>query len=360
MRSVKQGIIAVSVVLGLVGCTSQSSGSGSDIVTSNTVAAQSESSVEVAKEADVKAEIDLSTVTLKVAAASVENAQGLIEAAGLDDTPYKVDFIVMQGGNLVMEAMAAGQIDLGTGSQIPPIFASRAQNGGNFKVIAIRKGNTLYQELIIPEGSTITDVSELRGKTVGYVKNTTAHYFLAKMLINAGVAWDEVETVALTTSDGLTALLTGDIDALASYGNAIRTGRSKGATTLESAVDILSGDYYWYATLAAIEDEAYHAAIEDYLGRYHEAAQWARENPEEWAAAMAPISNQTTEFYLNDYLEGVAQRKLTIAPIDEQIIASEQDVVDIFAEIGVLEGSFDVSTIFDESFNETVSGFTKY
>ena len=223
--------------------------------------------------------IDLSGVTLHIAAASASNGHGLVQAAGLDDTPYKVDFTVLQGGNLVMEALAAGQIELGTGSQIPPLSASQAANGGNFKIIGVRRMHTLDQELIVPAGSDLTEVAQLKGKTVGYVKNTTAHYFLEKMLEEAGLEWTDIDAVPLTTSDGLSAVLTGEVDALASYGNAIRTAKAKGCTTLRSAADILSGDYYWYATPASIADAATHAALVDWLGRYNEAAEWARQNP---------------------------------------------------------------------------------
>ena len=40
--------------------------------------------------------IDLSGVTLRIAAASASNGHGLVQAAGLDDTPYKVDFTVLR------------------------------------------------------------------------------------------------------------------------------------------------------------------------------------------------------------------------------------------------------------------------
>ena len=66
---------------------------------------------------------DLSDVTLNIGAASAKNAQGVVEAAGLADTPYKVEFHNLRGGNLVLEAIAAGQLDAGCGSQIPPISA---------------------------------------------------------------------------------------------------------------------------------------------------------------------------------------------------------------------------------------------
>jgi len=63
------------------------------------------------------------------------------------------------------------------------------------------------------------------------------------MLEKAGVKWTEITPVKLSTADGLTALLGGQVDALASYGNAIITAKQKGATTLSSAKNILSGNF---------------------------------------------------------------------------------------------------------------------
>lgn len=97
---------------------------------------------------------DLSGVTLDIGAAGIQNAQGVLQAAGLDDTPYTV--------------------------HLPPIFASLSNNGGNFKIVAIRKGSTLDQELITGPKSkaSIHTVADLKGKKVAYVKSTTAQYFL--------------------------------------------------------------------------------------------------------------------------------------------------------------------------------------
>ena len=304
--------------------------------------------------------IDLSGVTLRIAAASASNGHGLVQAAGLDDTPYKVDFTVLQGGNLVMEALAAGQIDLGTGSQIPPLAASQAANGGNFKIIGVRRMHTLDQELIVPAGSTLTEVSQLKGKTVGYVKNTTAHYFLEKMLEQAGLEWTDIDAVALTTSDGLSAVLTGEVDALASYGNAIRTAKAKGCTTLHSAADILSGDYYWYATPASIADAAAHAALTDWLSRYNEAAEWARQNPEAYAKFYADLTGEDQDDVLERFTEEEAQTHLSVRPVRDETIASEQDIADTFYKLGVFSAPIDVTPLFDHSFDAELAALPQY
>ena len=304
--------------------------------------------------------IDLSGVTLRIAAASASNGHGLVQAAGLDDTPYKVDFTVLQGGNLVMEALAAGQIDLGTGSQIPPLAASQAANGGNFKIIGVRRMHTLDQELIIPAGSTLTEVAQLKGKTVGYVKNTTAHYFLEKMLEEAGLEWTDIDAVALTTSDGLSAVLTGEVDALASYGNAIRTAKAKGCTTLRSAADILSGDYYWYATPDSIADAAAHAALADWLSRYNEAAEWARRNPEAYAKFYADLTGEDKDDVLERFTEEEAQTHLSVRPVGDETIASEQDIADTFYKLGVFSAPIEAAPLFDHSFDAELAALPQY
>ena len=103
-------------------------------------------------------------------------------------------------------------------------------------------------------------MADLKGKQVAYVDSTTAQYFLLKMLEKAGLSWNDMAPVKLSTSDGLTALIGGKVDALASYGNAIISAKQNGATTLASAKDILSGNFPIEAALSAIDDPGKHAA----------------------------------------------------------------------------------------------------
>nr|WP_312578140.1 ABC transporter substrate-binding protein [Sedimentibacter sp.] len=354
--SIIAGIAILNAAV-LSGCSSVDSEKVSNKTEDTEVSQEAESKTVTTYDGKV---VDVSNVTLRIAAAGGANGQGALEAAGLDDTPYKVEFTVMQGGNLVMEALAANQIDLGAGSQIPPLSAFLANNKGNFKVVAIRQGSTLNQELIIPEDSTVKSVSELKGKRVGYVKNTTAHYFLYKMLTAAGLSWDDIESQPLTTSDGLTAVLSGEIDAFASYGNSIRSAKEKGAKTLESAVDILSGNYLFYASPAAIEDEAYHAAIEDWLYRWHEAHEWARQKPEEWAEFYAPLISEEPSAYLKEFNEDNTNRIYAAKPVTDALIEDEQDIADTFTSLGVFDQRINTAEFFDFSFSKAVSNFPKY
>ena len=332
-------LCAISILF--VGCGSTATTSNSSNVTSNKTATTSS--------------VDLSTVTITVGETGWKSKEAQFKAAGLDDTPYKVEYVNFQGGNLQLEAQAAKQLDLASTSEIPPIFASQSTNGGNFKVIAYSQANTLLQELVIPKGSKLKSVADLKGKKVAYVDSTTAHYFLLKMLQEAGLTWSDITPVELSTPDGATALIGGKVDALASYGNAIITAHLNGATTLASAKDILSGNFPIEASLSAISDPGKHAAIVDYLSRLNKATAWTRENSEEWATLVAAATKQPLAQALSTFKEAEAQTPTKISPTSKEAIASQQDIVDTFFKVGLLKSKVDVSSYWSNAFDDELN-----
>jgi sulfonate transport system substrate-binding protein len=321
------------------------------IDTSDSVATQAPSEA-ITDSAVDGSDIDFSNVTLRFAETGWDLQKELLKAAGLDDTPYEVEYTVFQGGNLCLEAMAAKQVDLTGSSEIPPIYASLAENGGNFKIVAVNNSNTLLQELVIPPNSDIKSVADLKGKKVGFIKSTTAQYFLYVMLKNAGLSWSDIDSVEITTADGVTALLGGELDAFASYGNSINAAKNGGATTLESAADILSGNFPFEASVDALADKGKSAAIVDYLARLQLAYEWQKQNVEKWAEISADPTGQTYEDALDVLQKGYEQRDSQVITLSDEITKSEQNVADAFFEVGLLEQKVDVSTLYDNSLTD--------
>lgn len=285
---------------------------------------------------------DLSGVTLRIGETGWKQQELLLENAGLADTPYRTEFSLFQGGNLQLEALGADAIDLASASEIPPIFAAQSGGPGSLTIAAVRQGNTLTQEVVVPEGSTITSVDQLKGHKVAYVQNTTAHYFLYESLADAGLSWSDIEAVPLSTSDGLAALLSGQVDALASYGNAIIAAHAKGATTLVDARDILSGNFLYVTRPATNADPATKAAILDYFGRLEKAFAWARSHPDEWSEVIAKETKQPVEQARQVFVDGEQQRPSHFVPTSTDAIASQQKIVDTFAKAGILTSTFDI------------------
>jgi sulfonate transport system substrate-binding protein len=294
---------------------------------------------------------DFSGVTLRVATYRGQD-KILLPAAHEQTTPYTVEYAEFSGGNLIVEAMNAGAIDLGSWSEIPLVFA--AASNARVKAIAVEKGDVTRQAVIVPKGSAIRTISGLRGKRVGYVRATTSHYFLLKMLQRAGLGFTDITPINLSPTDGRAAFQEGALDAWAIYGYAIDFAIAQdGARVLKNAVGILSGNYLIGARPAALQDAALHAAIADYLGRLRRSWDWAESHKPLWAPIVARTVDVPVKFIAQDLAS--ESQAYQLVPISDGAIASCQDVADVFAQAGLLPHPVSVTPFFDRSFGATLT-----
>lgn len=300
---------------------------------------------------------DLSGVTLRVGQTLWPSLKTQFELAGVDKTPYTIEWSVFPGGDKQLQALGAGAIDVAQSSDIPPIFA-RAGNNTAFKVVAVQQGSTLLQEVLASKESGITSIAGLKGKKVAYVKATTAQYFLAKLLDAAGLKWSDITPVALSPADGATALSSGNVDALASYGASLQLLRAKGAVQIGSGADILSGNFPIEAATSVLEDPRKKAALVDFLGRLSKAQAYARDNADAYIAKQITFTKQTQADALKIFKDGEAQRPTKIVPTSPEAIAKQQDVADTFLALGALTAKVDVASYWTDELNADVAKLT--
>ncbi|WP_406350445.1 ABC transporter substrate-binding protein [Streptomyces sp. NBC_00658] len=302
-------------------------------------------------QAQAESSSDVSTVTLRVGATGWKNEEAILKFAHLDDTPYKVKWSLFQGGDQQLQAIRAGALDLASSSEIPPVFAA-ADGRPNFKVVAVQRGSTLNQEVVVPKGSKVTDIAGLKGKKVGYVQNTTAHYFLYELLKQAGLKWSDIDAKPLLPNDGLAALNGGGIDAFASYGTSIITAHQQGATTVGSGKDILSGNFLWSARDSVLDSSAQSAAAADLIARITQAYAYVRDGREtEYAKVIADATHQPEAQAESDFRAQQAQRPTQARTVGDDTIASEQKVADVFTELGALKSHLDVESFWSTELN---------
>ncbi len=344
------GLALISLIA--VGCSSSST--KSTAASGQSPAGASPTSVAAA------ATVDLSGVTLKVAVFPAVGWDVELKAAGLANTPYKVTYVTLDSGSLHLQNIATGTVDVGSASAIPPIFASQTTNNGNFKVVAASESNTLNQVTLVPKGSPITSVAQLKGKKVGYVPNTTAEYFLLKQLQAAGLSYSDITPVELSTSNGLSALLGGSIAAFADYGTTVIAAQAQGAKILADGGPILAAQTGGLvgAVVAAtpdLSDPAKAAAIADFIGRVNGAYHWAHLNPEAWAKINSAATNQPEATALQQFQDGENQKPLSIGPTDQASIAAEQAISDALLSAGVIKTAVNVSTFWTDQLNAQIT-----
>lgn len=280
------------------------------------------------------------------------DARLLFQHAGI--TPdFPIAFSYFESGHLIVEALNSGGLDFGGMSEIPPSF-SAASPAQNFRQIGILHGDVNNQVVLVPRGSAIHSLADLKGKRIGYVRATTAQYFLIRMLQSVGLDWGDIQPVAMTVADGAQAFARGSLDAWAIYGFPIqRAIATQGARVLSTAKGFLSGNYAVAAHKDAIADPVRHDWIARYLHLTAQSLAWAKAHQDEWAQVVAkeigvPIDYVRAQFrQRSDYY--------TLQPVTDAAIASEQAVADVFAAQKLLPRKVDVRPLWDTSFNSVIA-----
>lgn len=276
-----------------------------------------------------------------------------LKLAGLDKFPYQTQFTEFTGGNLMVQAINANAIDIASGSEIPTVFAIGSQAA--VKIIAATLAPTVGQVVLVPKTSTAKTIADLKGKKVGYIKATTAHYFLIRMLEEVGLTMQDINAIPLSIPDGLSAFRRGDLDAWATYGYSIAQAKKDGARILKSAKNILSGNFVIVAAPSAIADPGKKAAISDFLCRIKKSQVWRNTNVKEWSQNYAAVINVDESIVYQDEKEGLEQRRSQLLPVSNEAIASQQKVADTFYQAGVISSKVNVKPLWDNTFTEAIT-----
>ena len=208
--------------------------------------------------------------------------QGYFEEVGLT-----VETFEFQGGPAEIAAMASGDIDI---SQIGHGAHSLCIQGQ--AVIFQMDHTTSLSDVVVGNRSHgIETIEDLAGKTVAVSSGTSSEIILQQALARAGMSMDDINTVEMTVDGMTTAMVSGQIDAAASW--------SPNTITLQNA---LGDDYVDLGTNADFLDTAifpssyictpqYAEENHDILVRFAQALDkahdWRAAHPEEMATLLA-------------------------------------------------------------------------
>ncbi|MGJ7508613.1 ABC transporter substrate-binding protein [Variovorax sp. GT1P44] len=294
---------------------------------------------------------DLSGVTLRIGTYK-GLWRPLIEASGQGKTPYRIDWRELNNGVLHIEAIQGDALDVGSGSEIPATFAARQK--AQVRFIAVIHEDLNNQATLARKDAPIRSVADFKGKRVGYVRATTAHYYLSKQLADVGLSFSDIQPINLSPADGLSAFARGDLDAWAIYGYNGQLARTQyGARTIKTGKGYLSGDFPVYANPRAVDDPLRHAAITDFLLRLQRGYAWANDNYLDYAKAQSA----ETRVPVGDLIELFNGRSndYGLGPVTNAVVRSHQEVADTFLKLGVLDGPTDVAPLWDRSFGPALS-----
>ena len=267
----------------------------------------------------------------------------LEETLGPDVT---VEWVQSAGSNKANELLRSGAVDVGSTAGSAALLA-RA-NGSPIHTIALYD-QPEWSAIVVPEGSDITSVEDLAGRSVAATRGTDPYFFLIQSLEEHGVDLADVEVQNLQHADGRVALENGAVDAWAGLDPIMAdTELNAGSQLVYRNVD-----FNTYGFLNATEDflETSPDLAQLVVDAYEKAREWAAENPEETVGILAEVAGIEPDVAEKVILERT-NLGIGAAPGEAQRAVLEV-VGPIFVETGDVSSQEQIDAALDTLFDDT-------
>jgi sulfonate transport system substrate-binding protein len=272
-------------------------------------------------------------------------SRALLSAAGeLEGLDYSLEWAEFPATAPALEALASGAIDLRGAAAAPLVFALAA--GAHVKAVAVlhQEGPRASVAILVPPGSAIHSVTDLRGKRIGTNKGSVGHHLVLAALQRSGIPVSTVDIRYLLPADAKAALSAGAVDAWSTWEPYVAIAEVEDRDrAVVDGTGLPIPDSVWVASDIALTQKKAH--IIDLVARLGRAQQWAHSHLEDYARLYALQTGLALE---------VAQRIVVhmdavFTPIDGRVISEYQSVADLYRDAGVIRQAIDVSTAFDST-----------
>lgn len=275
-----------------------------------------------------------------------DGSQALAKVTGaFDSASYKVKFARFTYGPPLVQAAASGDIDLGSVGDVPPITGAAKEYG--FKIVAVSRSLTPtrpVENIIVPKGSTLKTLADLKGKKLAVPQGSSAHGLALNALKSAGLTPKDVKLVFLDPAAGATAFATGKVDAWSIWNPQSALAVKQGARILAKGLPpIDQTSSYYVANDKSLKDPTKRAALTDLLKRLASEFHWAVQHPDQYAKALS----QEEGIPLSDAKAVLTSMETRVTAVKASDIAAEQQLGNAFYEAGQITKKVDVSSITD-------------
>ncbi|MGV8805618.1 MAG: sulfonate ABC transporter substrate-binding protein [Polaromonas sp.] len=246
-----------------------------------------------------------------------------------------VKWTEFNAGPVQLEALNLGSIDFGDVGEAPPIFAQAA--GAPLAYVAATVPRPASEALLVPKGSAIRTVSDLKCKKVGLNKGSNVHYFLVKLLEQHGLAYGDVQTAFLPPADARAAFEKGAIDAWLIWDPFLASAeKTLDARVLLDASGVVANRGYYFSSLdyANRHPDVIRVLVEE-INRLD---QWGSAHKGDYASELAgvlglprPVLDLT-----------VGRLQFGTVPINKAILAEQQKIADSFYALKLIPKKINV------------------
>ncbi len=259
---------------------------------------------------------------------SILKGRGTLEKR-LAPLGVKVSWTEFTAGPVQLEALNVGSIDFGDVGEAPPIFAQAA--GAPLVYAGTTVPRPHNEAVLLPKGSPVKAVAELKGKKVALNKGSNVHYFLVKLLEKHGLKYSDVQVVFLPPADARAAFERGAVDAWVIWDPFLSAAiKTLEARVLADAQGVANNRSYYFTSrdFAAKNTDVLKIALEEVAA----IDAWAAKNKADAAAELSKVlglERSIVERYVGNLRFGQV-------PVTSDILAEQQAIADTFFELKLI------------------------
>jgi ABC-type nitrate/sulfonate/bicarbonate transport system substrate-binding protein len=262
-----------------------------------------------------------------------------------------VSFRQFDGAGPVYEALRASAVEIGFGSDISTI-ASQA-GGADVTILGVAQPNPEWLRLIVPAGSPVQSLQDLRGHSIAVVKGSAAHRFIVAEITRAGLLVADFDLRFLATADAQTAFRNGSVDAWAAWEpNAAQLERGNGARLVQTATPETAGAIYLASKGDIVAADApKREATLAFLDSFVRTLDRLKADPQGWSQTLA------TQLKLDPAvaLQFAQNYTFTFVPVDDAAKAQYQQTATELQGLGIIQTQPDAETAFTDQANDVIT-----
>ena len=290
-----------------------------------------------AAQAQAKGEVQVRIGYQKYGTLTLLKGRGTLEKR-LAEQGVGVKWTEFPAGPVLLEGLNVGSIDFGTVGEAPPIFAQAA--GANLVYVGNEPASPASEAIVVPKGSSLRTLADLKGKKVALNKGSNVHYLLVKAIEKAGLQYSDFTPVYLPPADARAAFERGSVDAWAIWDPFLAAAEKQlGARVLADGSGLVSNHQFYLASRSYAEKQQ--DIVRVIIEELASVDDWGRTHPKEAAAVLAAqtgLEAAVVDLAVERYSYGVK-------PVTPAVIEEQQRIADVFAKLKLIPKPLRVADI---------------
>ncbi|RQO47200.1 sulfonate ABC transporter substrate-binding protein [Variovorax sp. KBW07] len=264
---------------------------------------------------------------------------GQLEKA-LEPAGVKVEWAEFLGGSQLSEALAAGAIDFGHASDGIGVF--QQASGKGLVYLAAESPYPGGVGFLVPRDSPIRSVRDLKGKRVVTGRGYNTQYVLIRALEAAGLRYEDVEAVYITTaSDTVAAYQSGSVAAIGLWDPFLAGAQVATDSRLLFDGTGLSGNRTYHFAQPGFA-RANQDILRTVFAELRKANEWAQGHPADVVATLSP------QLKVEPKVLALAteRRQYGVVALTPAIAKEQQGLADVFAQLKLIPKPIEVKDAF--------------